>query len=241
LDTVIADRRPAAIVFDTFGSVVDWRSSLIAELTAFGRQRGIDADWTALVDAWRAAYAPSMDRVRKGELPWTLLDDLHRASLDRLVAQFAIAGLTEDDRRHITFGWHRLHPWPDSVPGLTRLKRHFIIGPLSNGNVALLTNMAKFAGLPWDMVFGSDLFGHFKPDPETYLGVARLLGLPPGRVMMAAAHNNDLAAARRQGLMTAFFARPTEYGPHQARDHAADADWDYVARDIEDLATQLGA
>jgi 2-haloacid dehalogenase len=232
---------PSAIVFDTFGTVVDWRNSLIEDLTEYGNGRGVHADWAALVDAWRQAYHPSMQRVRTGELPWTKLDDLHRASLDRLVTEHGIAGLTEDDLRHINLGWHRLHPWPDSVAGLTRLKRHFIIGPLSNGNVALLTNMAKFAGLPWDMVFGSDLFGHFKPDPETYLGVAKLLDLPPGQVMMAAAHNGDLAAAQKQGLMTAFFPRPTEYGPLQSRDYEAEGDWDYVASDIEDLASQLGA
>jgi 2-haloacid dehalogenase len=234
-------KQPIAIVFDTFGSVVDWRGSLIADLSAYGAKRGIAADWTALVDAWRAAYHPSMERVRKREVPWTKLDDLHRGSLDGLVAKFGITGLTEDDLRHINLGWHRLDPWPDSVGGLTRLKRRFIIGPLSNGNVALLTKMAKHASLPWDVVFGSDLFGHYKPDPETYLGVARLLDLAPGEVMMAAAHNNDLAAARRSGLMTAFWPRPTEYGPHQKRDFAAEQDWDVVAKDIEDLAEQLGA
>ena len=195
----MADKQPVAIVFDTFGTVVDWRSSLIAELTAFGRQRDINADWTALVDAWRAAYHPSMDRVRKGEQPWTTLDGLHRASLDKLVAEFGIRGLTEADLRHINRGWHRLNPWPDSVPGLTRLKRRFIIGPLSNGNVSLLLNMGKHAGIPWDMIFGSDLFGHFKPDPETYLGAAKLLDIEPGQLMMAAAHNNDLANARKCG------------------------------------------
>ncbi|MBN8927820.1 MAG: haloacid dehalogenase type II [Rhodospirillales bacterium] len=231
---------PVAIVFDTFGSVVDWRSSLIAELTAFGAQRGIAADWAALVDAWRAAYQPSMQRVRVGEVPWQTLDELHRTSLDRLVAEFGIKGLTEADLQHINLGWHRLKPWPDSVAGLTRLKSRFIIGPLSNGNVSLLLNMAKHAGIPWDMIFGSDLFGHFKPDPETYLGVAKLLGLEPGQVMMAAAHNNDLVAARKCGLMTAFWPRPTEYGPHQVRDYAAEHDFDIVAKDIEDLATQLG-
>ena len=189
----MAAKQPVAIVFDTFGTVVDWRGSLIAELTEFGRERGITADWTALVDAWRGLYHPSMQRVRTGEMPWTKLDALHRMALDRLVAELGIKGLSEADLRHINLGWHRLHGWPDSVPGLTRLKRRFIIGPLSNGNVALLTNMAKFAGLPWDMVFGSDLFGHFKPDPETYLGVAKLLDLEPGQVMMAAAHNGDLA------------------------------------------------
>jgi 2-haloacid dehalogenase len=233
-------KQPVAIVFDTFGSVVDWRGSLIAELTEFGHSRQIEADWTALVDAWRAAYQPSMNRVRKGELPWTKLDLLHRASLDRLVAEFGIKGLTEADLVHINLGWHRLKPWPDSVPGLTRLKSRFIIGPLSNGNVALLLNMAKHAGIPWDMIFGSDLFQHFKPDPETYLGVAKMLDLEPGQVMMAAAHNGDLASARSHGLMTAFFPRPAEYGPHQKRDYAAEQDWDVVATDIEDMASKLG-
>jgi 2-haloacid dehalogenase len=181
-----------------------------------------------------------MDRVRKGEQPWTTLDALHRASLDRLVSDFGITGLTEDDLVHINLGWHRLLPWADSIPGLTRLKSKFIIGPLSNGNVSLLLNMAKFAGIPWDMIFGSDLFMHFKPDPETYLGVARLLNIRPDQVMMAAAHNGDLAAARGQGLLTAFFPRPNEYGPHQKRDYAAEQDWDIVATDINDLASQLG-
>jgi len=234
-----------AILFDTFGSVVDWRGSLIADLSGWAEGRGIVADWPGLVDAWRGAYAPSMDRVRRGELPWTILDDLHRATLERLVAEFGIAGpggakLGEAELDHINRGWHRLTPWPDAVAGLTRLRRRYIIGPLSNGNVALLVNMAKAAGLPWDMVCATELFGHYKPDPETYLGAAKLLGLAPGEVMMAAAHNNDLHAARACGLRTAFFPRPTEYGPRQVRDFAADSDWDIVATDIEDMATRLG-
>jgi 2-haloacid dehalogenase len=236
----MAGKQPVAIVFDTFGSVVDWRSSLIADLTQYGSKRGVSADWPALVDAWRAAYQPSMQRVRAGELPWMTLDKLHRASLDRLVADFGIKGFSEADLVHINLGWHRLHPWPDAVSGLTRLKSRFIIGPLSNGNVSLLLNMAKFAGIPWDMIFGSDLFGHFKPDPETYLGVANLLDLRPDQVMMGAAHNGDLAKARDCGLLTAFFPRPKEYGPHQQRDIAAEQDWDIVATDIEDMAAQLG-
>jgi 2-haloacid dehalogenase len=236
----MAGKQPVAIVFDTFGTVVDWRSSLIADLTAYGASKGVTADWAAMIDAWRASYHPSMDRVRKRELPWTKLDALHRASLDKLVTDFGIKGLTEDDLVHINLGWHRLHPWPDSVPGLTRLKSRFIIGPLSNGNVSLLLNMAKFGGIPWDMIFGSDLFEHFKPDPETYLGVAKMLDVRPDQVMMAAAHNADLGSARRCGLLTAFFPRPEEYGPHQKRDFKADQDWDIVATDIQDLATQLG-
>jgi 2-haloacid dehalogenase len=231
---------PKAIVFDTFGTVVDWRGSLIADLSKYGTRKGIQADWIGLVDAWRAAYHPSMDRVRRGQQSWTLLDDLHRASLDHLVKEFGIRGLEEADLEHINRGWHRLHAWPDSIPGLLRLKSRFIIGPLSNGNVSLLLNMAKFAGIPWDMIFGSDLFRHFKPDPETYLGVARMLNVAPNQVMLAAAHNGDLAAARANGLLTAFFPRPAEYGPHQKRDTKAEHDWDIVATDIEDLATQLG-
>ncbi|MDO8289985.1 MAG: haloacid dehalogenase type II [Parvibaculum sp.] len=233
-------RRPRAIIFDTFGSVVDWRTSLIDDLTAFGKSRGINADWTALVDAWRAAYVPSMQRVEKGELPWQTLDELHRTSLNNIVADMGITGLTEADLTHINLGWHRLKPWKDSVAGLTRLKSKYIIAPLSNGTVALLTNMAKGAGLPWDMIFGSDLFHHFKPAPETYLGAARLLGLPPSDVMMAAAHNYDLKIAGSLGLMTAFFARPTEYGPEQKYDLEPRGEWDFIARDIEDLASQLG-
>lgn len=236
----MSSKQPVAIVFDTFGTVMDWRTSLITELTAFGVNRGIAADWTGLVDAWRAAYQPSMSRVRKGELPWTRLDDLHRGSLDKLVVDFGIKGLSEADMDHLNRGWHRLNPWPDAVPGLTRLKSKFIIGPLSNGNVSLLLNMAKHSAIPWDMIFGSDLFGHFKPDPETYLGVPKLLDLAPGQVMLAAAHNNDLLAAQSCGLMTAFFPRPGEYGPNQKLDYAPDGAWDYVAKDIEDLASQLG-
>lgn len=230
-----------ALIFDVFGTLVDWRGSLSADLTAFGQARGIAADWPALVDAWRGAYVPSMDRVRRGERPWATLDVLHRETLDRLVRAFGIAGLDEAALHHLTRLWHRLRPWPDTVPGLTRLKRRFTIAPLSNGNVALLTAMAKHAGLPWDVIFGADLFRHYKPDPETYLGTCSLLDLPPAEVVMVAAHNGDLAAARSLGLRTGFFPRPAEYGPGQTRDLAPAQDWDVVARDVEDLAAQIGA
>ena len=232
---------PRAILFDTFGTVVDWRSSLIDELTEFGGQRGVTADWATLVDDWRARYGPSMQEVRRGDLPWTGLDELHRRSLDQLVSQMGITGLRDADLAHINRGWHRLRPWPDAGPGLRRLHRRFVVAPLSNGSVALLVDLARFGGLPWDVVFGSDLFRHYKPDPETYLGACQLLDLPPADVMMAAAHNGDLRTARALGLQTAFFPRPTEYGPRQERDFEPDADWDVVAVDIEDLATQLGA
>ena len=190
-----------ALVFDVFGTVVDWRTSLINDFTAWGEKRGIKADWTALVDGWRGVYVASMDDVRKHpERGYVILDVLHRRSLEKLVEQLAISGLDDADLHDLTMGWHRLHPWADSVGGLTRLKTKYIISPLSNGNVALLTEMAKFAGLPWDLVMSAELFQHYKPDPETYLGAARLLCLPPEQVMMVAAHNHDLAAAQKLGL-----------------------------------------
>jgi 2-haloacid dehalogenase len=230
-----------ALVFDVFGTVVDWRSSLIADFTKWEATRGITADWIALVDAWRGVYMASMDDVRQHpERGYVILDALHRRSLEKLVVQFDITGLTEADLDYLTRGWHRLHPWPDSVSGLTRLKTRFIIGPLSNGNVALLTNMAKHAGLPWDLVLSAELFEHYKPDREVYLGAARLLGLKPEQVMMVAAHNNDLEAAKRLGLKTAFVARPTEYGPLQVRDFKAEGEWDIVAKDFNEVADRMG-
>jgi 2-haloacid dehalogenase len=230
-----------ALVFDVFGTVVDWRSSLIADFAAWGKKRGIDADWTALVDGWRAVYAASMDEVRKHpERGYVILDRLHRHSLERLVEQLSISGLSDADLNYLTMGWHRLHAWPDSVAGLTRLKTKYIIGTLSNGNVALLTEMAKFAGLPWDVILSAELFQHYKPDPETYLGAARLLCLSPEQVMMVAAHNHDLKAAQKLGLKTAFVARPTEYGPLQKYDLEAKGDWDIVAKDFGELATRMG-
>ncbi len=237
----------AAILFDTFGTVVDWRTSLIADFTAWGEAcnlrtaDGGSPDWAGLVDAWRGAYVPAMDQVRRAVVPWTVLDDLHRTSLDTLLPRFGLAAINDASRTWLVLGWHRLRPWPDAMPGLTRLRRRFAIAPLSNGNVALLMDMARAAAIPWDMIFGADLFGHYKPDPETYLGACRLLGLPPRRVMMAAAHNGDLAAARALGLRTAFFPRRTEYGAGQARDLGPEGPWDVVAADIADLATRLGA
>ena len=230
-----------ALVFDVFGTVVDWRTSLINDFTAWGKTRGITADWTALVDGWRAVYAASMNDVRKHpERGYVILDVLHRRSLEQLVAQFSIHGLTEDDLQYLTLGWHRLHPWADSVAGLTRLKTKYIISPLSNGNVALLTNMAKLARLPWDLIMSAELFQHYKPDPETYLGAARLLCLAPEQVMMVAAHNHDLKAAQKLGLKTAFVARPSEYGPLQKYDFDATGPWDIVTMDFGGVADRMG-
>jgi len=230
-----------ALVFDVFGTVVDWRSSIIRELEAFGRERHLSADWTALADAWRAGYQPAMDRVRNGEIAWTVIDDLHRATLETLLPRFGVTGLSEADKDHLNKAWHRLDPWPDAVAGLARLKLRYIIGTLSNGNVALLLNMAKHAGLPWDMIFSAELARAYKPAPESYRSVPAFLRGEPGEVMLVAAHNNDLVAAAREGLKTGFVARPTEYGPHQVRDFKAEHAFDVVARDFVHLAELMGA
>lgn len=230
-----------AMVFDVFGTVVDWRTSVAAEVAAAARAVGVATDGFALADAWRGAYAPSMDRVRRGAMAWANIDALHRASLDALLPAHGLAALEEGARADLTLAWHRLHPWPDSVAGLARLKRRLVIGTLSNGNVALLVNMAKFAGLPWDVVLSAELFRHYKPDPETYDGAAALLGLAPGQVMLVAAHNADLRAARARGLATGFVPRPTEYGPAQSKDLRAEEAWDVVAPDFCALAERMGA
>lgn len=229
-----------ALLFDVFGTVVDWRGSLIADLTAFGAGKGITANWEAIVDEWRALYQPSMEAVRSGKRPWTILDVLHRESLDALIAKYDLKGLSEADKVHLTKAWHRLKPWPDTVAGLTRLKTRYIIGTLSNGNVGLLTRMAKNASLPWDVVLGAETARAYKPLPEAYLAAARLLNLEPGQVMLVAAHNGDLAAAAECGLATGFVARPTEYGPHQTVDFKAERAWDVVADSFVGVAEAMG-
>jgi 2-haloacid dehalogenase len=228
-----------AIVFDTFGTIVDWRTSLIKSLEEFGRKRDLKAAWDMLVDRWRAAYQPNLDRVRTGELEWTILDELHYSALVQLLPEFGLTTLRESELRFLTNCWHRLAPWPDAIDGLSRLRTKYIIGPLSNGNLALLVDLSKFAQLPWDVVFGADLFRHYKPDSETYLGVCDLLRLRPEQVMMGAAHNYDLKAAKALGLRTAFIPRATEYGPGQTTDLSAEEDWDIVAIDLVDLAGKL--
>ena len=230
-----------ALVFDVFGTVVDWRTSLIRQLEQFGREHGVSADWATLADDWRGEYEPAMNAVRTGKRAWTSLERLHRESLDGLLPRHGLGQLNEQQRQKMVLFWHFLDPWPDSVEGLARLRKKYIIGTLSNGGVRLLADMAKFAGLPWDVVFSSDLFRHYKPDPSVYLGAAELLETPPDKVMLVAAHNYDLAAARKHGMKTAFVARPTEYGPRQKKDFKAEQDWDYVAADFLALADKLGA
>lgn len=232
--------RVKALTFDVFGTVVDWRTSIIREGRALGERKGIDVDWESFVDAWRGLYQPAMSKVREGKRPWTKLDDLHRESLEWLLAEYRIQGLSDGEIERFNRAWHRLDPWPDAVEGLTRLRRKYILATLSNGNVALLVNMAKRAGLPWDAVLGAEPARHYKPQPESYLMTADFLGLAPQQCMLVAAHNYDLVAASQCGYGTAFVARPTEYGPNQSEDLKAEHDFDVIASDFIDLADKLG-
>jgi len=229
-----------ALTFDVFGTVVDWRGSIIREGEKFGAEHNLNLDWGAFADTWRGAYRPSMDRVRHGDLPWTNLDTLHRIVLDDLLVKFGITGLNEADIDHLNRVWHRLDPWPDAVQGLTRLRTRFVLATLSNGNVALLTNMAKHGGLPWDCILSAELARHYKPDPEAYKTAAALLGLNPEQVMLVAAHKDDLRAAQRVGFKATFVTRPREFGPDRIPDTTPDPAFDVHASDFNDLAGKLG-
>ncbi len=228
------------LVFDTFGTVVDWRGSVIAEGEALGRAKALKVDWAAFADAWRGGYGPSMNRVRRGELPWTKLDLLHRMVLDQLLVQFKIDGLSEAEKGTLNRVWHRLRPWPDAVAALTRLRTRFVIAPLSNGNLSLLTNMAKFGGLPWDCILSVELVRHYKPDRETYLMPVEFFDLQPENVMMVAAHSGDLQAAQALGLKTAYVHRPLEFGSTRKVEMPAAGRFDFMGRDFLELATALG-
>lgn len=230
-----------ALLFDVFGTCVDWRTGVIREVEAVARRKGVPVDAAAFADAWRANYQPSMECVRSGRRQFTALDVLHRETLDTLLPRFGLEHLTEAERADLNLSWHRLDPWPDTVAGLARLKTKYIISPLSNGNVALLVHMAKRAGIPWDLVLCAETSRAYKPQPESYLNAATMLALPPAAIMMCAAHNSDLAAASAQGFRTAFIARPFEHGQKQTADRVAERDWDVVAADFADLATRMGA
>jgi 2-haloacid dehalogenase len=228
-----------ALLFDVFGTVVDWRTSIIEDLGRFGSERGLKLDWAAFADDWRSLYQPAMEEVRSGRRAWTILDVLHRESLDKLLAKYAITGLSEADKAHVNSVWHRLKPWPDTVEGLKRLKMRYIIGTLSNGNLGLLTRMAKQAHLPWDIVLGAETARAYKPLAQAYLANAELINLRPDQVMLVAAHNGDLAAAAKAGLRTAFVVRPSEHGPKQRSDLKADRDWDVITDSFIGLATAM--
>ncbi len=232
-----------ALLFDTFGTVVDWRGSVTRMGERLGVEKGIEGvDWEAFARAWRAGYRPGMAPVISGERPWTPIDVIHRERLEEILVTFGIfIYFSDDEKSDINLMWHRLDPWPDVIPGLLRLKRNYIIGPLSNGATQLLVNMAKRAAIPWDLIFSSDLTRAYKRDPRAYQAAIAALGMEPGEVMLCAAHNDDLAAAAGQGMRTAYINRPYEYGADQTKDFEADCDWDIVTDHIGGIADALGA
>jgi 2-haloacid dehalogenase len=233
--------RVRAVLFDVFGTVVDWRTGIAAALRSFAGRHGLEFDPGAFADAWRAQYQPAMQRVRAGERPFVTLDVLHRENLDDVLRANGLdpGAFGPGELDELARAWHFLPPWPDSVAGIAAMKRNYVVGPMSNGNTALLLDMAKAAGLPWDLVLGSDVSRAYKPSPEAYLRPAALLGLRPGEVMLAAAHESDLAAAREAGLATAFIARPLEYGPQAAPAPAPAPDWDLAGASITEIAGLL--
>lgn len=229
---------PKVLAFDVFGTVVDWHGSIANEITRLK----LPVDPNAFASAWRDGYKPAMARVRSGELGWTKIDDLHRIILDQVLETFGIDSLSETQKQDLNLIWHRLNPWPDSVEGLTRLKQKFTIVTLSNGNLSLLADMAKNAGLPWDLILSAEVFRHYKPDPETYLGVAATFDVEPQEVMLVAAHKDDLQSASKLGLQTAFIERPKEFGPTHVRNDLHQEEWvDYHASDFNALADVLSA
>lgn len=228
-----------ALLFDVFGTVVDWRTSVAGQLRDFFVPRGVQRDWEQFILDWREKYQPAMKAVRSGARDFVILDVLHRENLLELLKEYDLAGLSVAEVDHLTHAWHRLTPWPDCVPGLIRLKREFILAPLSNGNIALMVDLARFGGLPWDAILGAEVTRSYKPDPKTYLGASAALGLGPAECMMVAAHNDDLRAAQSLGFATAFIVRPTEYGPAQTVDLAPEGDWAVVTDSMTGLADLL--
>lgn len=229
-----------ALFFDVFGTVVDWRNSIAEEVDRLSSAKGLGLDGQAFALAWRRRYVPAMKQIRTGARGFVALDTLHRENLLEVLEEFGVDSLSDAEIGELNRAWHRLNPWPDSVPGLQRLKQKFILATMSNGNVALMVNMAKHAGLPWDMILGAEIAQSYKPEPETYLTGCRLLHLEPQECMMVAAHNADLVAASELGLKTAFIARPTEYGPAQEVDFKAEHDFDVIAESMEGVADKLG-
>ena len=230
-----------ALTFDTYGTVVDWRGSILAELEAFGAAKQLTVDWEAFLADWKSCYRPGMEKVNNREWPWTTVDEIYRWRLVELLNAYHITDVTEPQSEQLNHVWRRLRPWPDSVPGLKRLRSKYIIAPLSNASFAAMVHLAKWSGLPWDCIMTAENAKCYKPRPEVYQAAIRLLGLRAGEVMMVAAHNYDLRAAQANGMRTAFIPRPTEYSPAQTTDLAPEGEWDLVAKGIEDLAQALGA
>ena len=228
-----------ALFFDVFGTLMDWRNSIARESEASLAPLGHALDWLALADAWRGEYQPAMEEIRSGRQPFRKLDLLHRDNLERVLPRFGISGLSEEVLAHLNLAWHRLDAWPDTAPGLTRLKRKFRIAPVSNGNISLMVDLARRNGIPWDVILGAEIAGDFKPKPRVYLSACAALDLSPGECMMVAAHSRDLKAAASHGLRTAHVARPNEHGPGKG-EPAPTVPVDIVAASVEDLAGKLG-
>jgi 2-haloacid dehalogenase len=228
-----------ALFFDVFGTVVDWRSSIARESRAILEPKGYALDWLAFADAWRDEYQPAMEEVRTGKIPFSRLDVLHRRNLERILPRFKVSGLDEVTLVHLNKAWHRLDGWPDSTPGLHRLHKKFLLAPVSNGNIALMANLARFNDFPWDAILGAEVAGDYKPKPRVYLASAAAFDLPPGECMMVAAHSGDLAAAAATGLKTAHIARPNEHGPGQG-ETGPTVPVDIAATSFIDLAEKLG-
>jgi 2-haloacid dehalogenase len=229
-----------ALFFDVFGTLVDWRSSIAREAQALLEPRGVALDWPAFADAWRGEYQGAMDEVRTGRIAFCKLDVLHRRNLDITLTRVGVKNLSEDDKRHLNLAWHRLDAWPDVPKGLARLKRQFMLAPVSNGNISLMVDLARHNDLPWDAILGAEIAGDYKPKPKVYLASAAAFDLAPEACMMVAAHSNDLAAAAALGLRTAHVARPNEHGPGRG-EAAPTVPVDFAARSLEELAEKLGA
>ena len=228
-----------ALFFDVFGTLVDWRTSIAREAQALLKPLGWTLDWPAFADAWRGEYQGAMDDVRSGRIPFCKLDLLHRRNLERTLERFAVAGLSEDRKRELNLAWHRLDAWPDVPPGLGRLKRKYLLAPVSNGNISLMVDLARRNNLPWDAILGAEIAGDYKPKPRVYLAAAEAFDLAPAACMMVAAHSNDLAAAAALGLRTSHLARPNEHGPGRG-EAAPSVPVDFAVKSLEDLAEKLG-
>ena len=229
-----------ALLFDVFGTVVNWRDGISRDVSIIADQKSVSLDPAAFADSWRAEYQPAMEEVRSGRRSFTILDVLHRENLKKVATDFGLGALSAEDEDFLVTAWHRLPGWPDSSEGMLRLKQKFILGSQSNGNIALIVNMAKYANLQWDVVLGAEVVGYYKPQPKAYLNACTALGLATENCMMVAAHNDDLVAARAAGMKTAFVCRPTEHGVGQTKDLHAEQDWEFVAQDFNDLADKLG-
>lgn len=229
----------AVLLFDVFGTTVDWRSSIATELEAFGQAHEMSAEWDTVADRWRAGFRDLQGKLARGERPWITMDQIHREVLDGLLRDLGATGIAESAVADLNRAWHRLNPWPDTLEGLTRLKQDHVIGTLSNGNLSLLVDLAKHGGLPWDCVLSSGMFGTYKPNPEVYLGAVKMLDAEPTDIMMVAAHAYDVDGARAAALRTAYVFRPEEFGPGRGEDPGDTSRFDVTASSFVELADRL--